>query len=414
MSQHTAFLQGQRVVCITGMERSGTSLVARLANLLGVYLGPAEHLVLEVDYNPKGCWEHEQLLQLNNEMLLALGGDTYAPPDFAGRWRTMPGLEQYQERAYAILRADFADQQLWGWKDTRNCLTLPFWQSIIPNLAHIICIRNPKDVATSMQKLGWMTSVDRSQGLWVEYTATALRHTAGAPRLVLLYEDLMADWRRAFERIAEFLGRPDAARDEVALREAAAFVSSDLHHYQTDLVALFDDASIPFEAKALFTQLKSATSSSLSEQELDRFAQLSLDGLHSSRAAARRLAELTDELHQQSAREATLGAELAATSRAYEQALAALQGELVASRTRADNAQRCIEELRTREALLQETLESERRILDALRHEVRWVAAIGENWKALAQTRGALLRRLGEPDSLQALSRVIDVGSDHV
>ena len=33
------------IVCILGMHRSGTSLVSRVLNVLGVYLGPEEHLM---------------------------------------------------------------------------------------------------------------------------------------------------------------------------------------------------------------------------------------------------------------------------------------------------------------------------------------------------------------------------------
>ena len=32
------------IVCILGMHRSGTSLVSRMLNVLGVELGPDEHL----------------------------------------------------------------------------------------------------------------------------------------------------------------------------------------------------------------------------------------------------------------------------------------------------------------------------------------------------------------------------------
>lgn len=390
------------------MERSGTSLVARLVNLLGVYLGPTHHLIIEMDYNPKGCWEHEPLQRLNNDLLLALGGDTYAPPDVAGRWRTLPDLAQFQERAHAILREDFSDQPLWGWKDTRNCLTLPFWQSIIPNLIHIVCIRNPNDVATSMRKLGWLPSVDRPLNLWVEYTATALRHTSGAPRLILFYEDLMADWRHAFERIAAFLGRPDAAHDAEALREASAFVSSDLRHYQTDLVALFDDDTIPYAAKALFTQLMAASSRDLSTPELERFAQLSWEELRTTRAGERRVVELDAELRQQAARADARHDELAATKRTFDQQLQTLHEALAAAQVRATAAQQRADAHRAEEERLQALLARERHTIDSLHHELRWVSAYGEGWKALARARAALLGRLGEPDSLAELSRVID------
>ena len=32
---------------------------------------------------------------------------------------------------------------VWGWKDPRTCLTLPFWQDVIGSIRYVICIRNP-------------------------------------------------------------------------------------------------------------------------------------------------------------------------------------------------------------------------------------------------------------------------------
>ena len=51
-----------------------------------------------------------------------------------------------------LLSGDFVGQSVWGWKDPRNCLTLPFWQSLLPHLKTIIIIRNPLEVAYSMHK----------------------------------------------------------------------------------------------------------------------------------------------------------------------------------------------------------------------------------------------------------------------
>ena len=62
------------IVCILGMHRSGTSLLARI-NLLGVYLGPPNRLMPAAPENPKGFWEYQPIMELNNEILARLGGD---------------------------------------------------------------------------------------------------------------------------------------------------------------------------------------------------------------------------------------------------------------------------------------------------------------------------------------------------
>jgi hypothetical protein len=49
---------------------------------------------------------------------------------------------------------------LWGWKDPATCLTLAFWQTLLPHMRYVICIRNPLDVAISMERLEWGSRED--------------------------------------------------------------------------------------------------------------------------------------------------------------------------------------------------------------------------------------------------------------
>ena len=56
-------------VCIAGMHRSGTSLVARLLNLTGVYLGPEERMIPPKPDNPTGFWENLDFVHLNDQIL---------------------------------------------------------------------------------------------------------------------------------------------------------------------------------------------------------------------------------------------------------------------------------------------------------------------------------------------------------
>src|SRR5262245_57953734 len=57
------------IICVLGMHRSGTSVAARLMNLLGIDLGVEEHLLGPQPDNPKGFWEYQPILALNEELL---------------------------------------------------------------------------------------------------------------------------------------------------------------------------------------------------------------------------------------------------------------------------------------------------------------------------------------------------------
>jgi hypothetical protein len=106
-----------RVVCVLGMHRSGTSLIARILNLLGLFLGPDQHLMKATEDNPRGYWEHQTISDLNEEILRCLGGSWDAPPQFVTRWETRPDLGDLRQRASALLREDFAEGEAWGWRD---------------------------------------------------------------------------------------------------------------------------------------------------------------------------------------------------------------------------------------------------------------------------------------------------------
>ncbi len=42
-----------------------------------------------------------------------------------------------------LLIEGFDSAQIWGWKDPRNSLTLPFWEDLLPGLKTLIIVRNP-------------------------------------------------------------------------------------------------------------------------------------------------------------------------------------------------------------------------------------------------------------------------------
>jgi len=68
-------------ICIAGMHRSGTSMVARLLRDCGLYLGPEEELGFDVR-NGEPHWENVRFVELNDEILNRLGGSWHNPPKF--------------------------------------------------------------------------------------------------------------------------------------------------------------------------------------------------------------------------------------------------------------------------------------------------------------------------------------------
>src|SRR6476659_6240655 len=173
----------QTAVCVLGMHRSGTSLVARLLNLLGVDLGPDTSLMPPTADNPSGYWEHQRIMDLNDDVLLRLGGTWYEPPQVSPSVFAGPDFADLRRTARRLISAEFGASRLWGWKDPRSCLVLPFWQLVVPISKYVVCVRNPADVTRSVSRA--IGSVDRGLDLWLRYTTDALSFTRGQPRLLV-------------------------------------------------------------------------------------------------------------------------------------------------------------------------------------------------------------------------------------
>ena len=109
-------LQAKRVICTLGMHRSGTSVAARMLNLLGVHLGTHRSVTRTGEDNPKGYWEHHPLALLNDEILDRFGGRWDEPPAFPPSWPRDPRLGDLREKARQLLTEDFAVEPVWGWK----------------------------------------------------------------------------------------------------------------------------------------------------------------------------------------------------------------------------------------------------------------------------------------------------------
>jgi len=245
--------QAARVVCIMGMPRSGSSMIARIMNLMGLYLGPEDGLILETEYNVTGCWEHRKLLEISDSILRKARLYEGEQPD----WVQSPAIAGMAETARTVIEADFSDRELWGWKDERCSLTLPFWDAILPGrIEGVICIRNPMDVARSILKLRWDPSLEAALIRWLIHISSAIGNTRDRRRLIVFYEDLLGEnWETAIREVAEFLGPSHVAALPACADEIASFIKKDLRPQSTSLSDLVDDPALPDAVKHLYLML---------------------------------------------------------------------------------------------------------------------------------------------------------------
>lgn len=238
-----------RPVCVLGIGRSGTSLVARALNVLGVDLGREETMLPPGEGNPKGFWEQREVVQLNDEILAALGGEWWRPPPRPPGWELAEDMAGFRSRVAELVDGQFAHAGRWGFKDPRTTLTLPLWRAVVGEFDHVICVRNPLEVMASADG-ALPPSVDEV-GLWLHYVCEALRLTAGRRREFVFYEEWLADAREVGRRLGRFCHGPAWGADDDSVARVAAVWDSGLRRQQANDLDLAERADIAVAARAL-------------------------------------------------------------------------------------------------------------------------------------------------------------------
>lgn len=208
-------------------------MLTRLLHRCGLYLGLERDLMPPAADNPDGFWEHLRFVGLNDELLNAVGAAWDLPPKSS---QTFNGqLLQPQRNKAELLIEDFVNQPIWGWKDPRNSLTLPFWQELLAGLKTVVIVRHPLEVAYSMHKRNG-TSYALGLRLWEIYNRRLLAHNKPNKFLFTYYSAFFVDPSTELQRIANFVGLEDSE----SLAEAAALVTPHRRHTAFTMEQLID------------------------------------------------------------------------------------------------------------------------------------------------------------------------------
>jgi len=217
------------------MHRSGTSMISRLINLCGLYLGHEEELMPSNIYNVDGYWENLLFVEINNSILSSLNGSWDTPPEQVIDLQNIPTA--LREKSQKLLQS-FKGQEIWGWKDPRSSLTLSFWQELIPDLKVIICLRNPLEVANSLtqrDKFSKKFGLD----LWTTYNQRLLSMVAPENRIITHYSTYFSNPAVELHRLLDFAGIPT---NENVIQNACLATLPSLRHNQSSFEALMDQA----------------------------------------------------------------------------------------------------------------------------------------------------------------------------
>jgi hypothetical protein len=98
-------------------------------------------------------------------------------------------------------------------------------------MQYVICLRNPLEVARSLERRNGLT-LGTGFELWLAYVQGSLEHTAGQPRMLIFYDDVLDDWRQELRRLAAFLDQPHRADQADVQRAVGDYVDAGLRHHR--------------------------------------------------------------------------------------------------------------------------------------------------------------------------------------
>lgn len=142
---------------IIGMHRSGTTMLSKILENLGIFMGIKKEINNESTFFIKindwimrqfnASWDVPHNMNFLNDNIISQITKAVIRPLKDIRAIEFIGLKNYLKYR-DIRKLNFP----WGWKDPRNTFTIDIWKKIFPTAKILHIYRNPVDVAESLRK----------------------------------------------------------------------------------------------------------------------------------------------------------------------------------------------------------------------------------------------------------------------
>lgn len=213
-----------KAVVVLGSGRSGTSVLARAINIVGVDLGSG--FIRTNRTNPKGFFEDKKIVNTHKKISSRLKVRPF-PKGFPYFKEIQPFRDELKE----YIQEEFSHKKIWGWKDPRNNEFLEMWKEILKEINtegnYLIIIRNPVDVIASYKR-----AYDRDENWarlqWQLRTLLALKQTNKEKRIIVEYDELFNNSLQSMRRVAKTLELPWPKNEANIKNELDEFIDPSL------------------------------------------------------------------------------------------------------------------------------------------------------------------------------------------
>jgi glycosyltransferase involved in cell wall biosynthesis len=256
----------KKYIFVTGMHRSGTSLVANLLKNASVYMGDSSNLLPPNFDNRFGFFEHKDFLFINDKILGKVNS----------KWDTIEKIEIKQKHdlseekllAEKFLNEISKNHRNIALKDPRATLTLPFWSKRLENnkIKIIFVIRNPLEIQKSLEKRNSF-SKEKSLKIWEIYTKQGIENADKYDTLFVKYEEILRNPFPNFKRMLNFL---NIDYEEETLKNMYFALAPEVRHSVFDKSDFLYDKNIIPSWRKLFKKLEKSYKTQLKEFPLEK------------------------------------------------------------------------------------------------------------------------------------------------
>lgn len=245
----------KRLVVVLGMHRSGTSLISKGLQILGVDFG--DYLLPASEDNPLGNFEDIDIGSFNETILYLLRLSCDSIKNYPEEIPNKKLLLQYGSN---LIRHKTRQKALFGFKDPRTARNMNLWKEIFSNLSGtkvqiVLIVRNPISVAQSLYNRNKIDLV-RSYYLWLQYYTSALLGSDDFDTYFISYESLMKNPYAEMKYLGEKLDLKLVGNVEGKLKNFSnKYVNSSMQHHQYSMEYLSKQQEVPIEVIDLYKSL---------------------------------------------------------------------------------------------------------------------------------------------------------------
>ena len=208
----------KKLIVVMGSHRSGTSVCAAALESLGADLRlPATYTN---DENPRGFFEHPDIIAFNDSLLSYLGGSWDNALFDGSKAISNEDLCDWRNQAGLLFETIFSDITVVAIKDPRLCQLFDFWKPVFfdagfrdPDIYIIHILRDPVEVALSQQHRSQDNPIYYEIGgqlvegvaLWLSLTAQAIAQTVRLNCDFIDYAELVSTPELVFKKLARFV-----------------------------------------------------------------------------------------------------------------------------------------------------------------------------------------------------------------